>query len=85
MAVDAKKKVLFVCLGKLTNAKAVCFCDILIPSDKFVGFTGNICRSPAAEAVFKDLVDRTGASADFEIDSCGTGGGNPNWWVQKRA
>ncbi len=33
---------------------------------------GNICRSPSAEAVFTDLVNRKGMSADFVIDSAGT-------------
>ena len=32
---------------------------------------GNICRSPAAEAVFKDLVGKKGLSERFEIDSAG--------------
>ena len=32
---------------------------------------GNICRSPAAEAVFKRLVNRKGMSDRFEIDSAG--------------
>src|SRR5262245_6124100 len=35
---------------------------------------GNICRSPMAEAVFRDLVEQAGLSERFEIDSCGTGG-----------
>ena len=35
---------------------------------------GNICRSPLAEGVFKDLVVRRGLSDRFEIDSAGTGG-----------
>lgn len=30
---------------------------------------GNICRSPMAEFVFKDTVQRVGREADFEIDS----------------
>lgn len=34
---------------------------------------GNICRSPMAEGVFKDKVEKAGLSAQFEIDSCGTG------------
>lgn len=34
---------------------------------------GNICRSPAAEGIFKDVVDTAGLSAQFEIDSAGTG------------
>ncbi len=33
---------------------------------------GNICRSPMAEAVFKDLVARAGLKDKFEIDSVGT-------------
>jgi protein-tyrosine phosphatase len=34
---------------------------------------GNICRSPTAEAVFRDLVTRAGLSGHIEIDSAGTG------------
>jgi protein-tyrosine phosphatase len=33
---------------------------------------GNICRSPTAEAVFRDLVRREAPKAHFEIDSAGT-------------
>lgn len=33
---------------------------------------GNICRSPSAEAVFTDLVNKTGPPGRFEIDSAGT-------------
>ncbi|EPG72765.1 low molecular weight phosphotyrosine protein phosphatase [Leptospira fainei serovar Hurstbridge str. BUT 6] len=33
---------------------------------------GNICRSPAAEGAFQDLVQRRGIERLFEIDSCGT-------------
>jgi len=33
---------------------------------------GNICRSPLAEAVFRDLVRRRGVEHRFEIDSAGT-------------
>ena len=33
---------------------------------------GNICRSPMAEYVFKDLVNKEGFSNDFYIDSAGT-------------
>ncbi|KAL4853458.1 putative low molecular weight protein-tyrosine-phosphatase [Chlorella vulgaris] len=39
---------------------------------------GNICRSPSAEAVFKDVVARAGVADQFVIDSCGTGGGSSN-------
>ncbi|PSC72725.1 tyrosine phosphatase [Micractinium conductrix] len=42
---------------------------------------GNICRSPSAEAVFKDVVEKAGVSGQFEIDSCGTGGGSSNWYL----
>jgi protein-tyrosine phosphatase len=38
---------------------------------------GNICRSPTAEAVMVELVERAGRAHDFEIDSAGTG----NWHV----
>ena len=41
---------------------------------------GNICRSPMAEFVFKDMVTRAGLSADFEIASAATSSeelGNP--------
>ncbi|KAI9911467.1 hypothetical protein PsorP6_008938 [Peronosclerospora sorghi] len=41
---------------------------------------GNICRSPAAEAVFKGIVAKKATVDSFYIDSCGTGGGNPNWY-----
>lgn len=34
---------------------------------------GNICRSPLAEGIFRDLVHRRGAADRFDIDSCGTG------------
>lgn len=33
---------------------------------------GNICRSPAAEAVFRQIVTEHGAEERFEIDSAGT-------------
>ena len=35
---------------------------------------GNICRSPMAEAVFKDLVAQTGLSHQIQVDSVGTAG-----------
>src|SRR2546421_5279164 len=34
---------------------------------------GNICRSPMAEAVFRNLVEEAGLTDQFEIDSAGTG------------
>lgn len=41
---------------------------------------GNICRSPMAEAIFRDLVKKEGLESKIEIDSAGTGDwhiGNP--------
>ena len=35
-------------------------------------YTGNICRSPSAEGVFKDIVKMHNLSQFFYIDSCGT-------------
>ncbi len=35
---------------------------------------GNICRSPLAEGVFRDLVEKEGLSGSFHIESAGTGG-----------
>lgn len=37
---------------------------------------GNICRSPAAEGVMQQLVDRAGLHENFIIDSAGTYGGH---------
>lgn len=34
---------------------------------------GNICRSPMAEAIFRDLVEKEGLAEHFNIDSSGTG------------
>jgi protein-tyrosine phosphatase len=42
---------------------------------------GNICRSPAAEAVFAHLIDEAGRSDRFVLDSAGTGA----WHVGERA
>lgn len=42
---------------------------------------GNICRSPTAEAMFRSVVEKAGLSNQFEIDSCGTGGGSSNWYL----
>ncbi|CAB59888.2 protein tyrosine phosphatase Stp1, unknown biological role [Schizosaccharomyces pombe] len=42
---------------------------------------GNICRSPMAEAVFRNEVEKAGLEARFDtIDSCGTGA----WHVGNR-
>ena len=42
---------------------------------------GNICRSPMAEAIFRNLVMRQGLSDRFDIDSAGTG----EWHVGESA
>lgn len=42
---------------------------------------GNICRSPAAEAAFLQVVQQAGREAEFVIDSAGTGA----WHVGDRA
>jgi protein-tyrosine phosphatase len=33
---------------------------------------GNICRSPLAEAIFKEKINQKGLTGSFEADSCGT-------------
>ncbi len=43
---------------------------------------GNICRSPTAEASFRAAVEKAGLADQFDIDSCGTGGGNAGWYIQ---
>lgn len=35
---------------------------------------GNICRSPAAEGIFRDMVKKDGLGGRIHIDSAGTGG-----------
>ncbi len=48
---------------------------------------GNICRSPMAEFVMKDLVDRAGLSGEFFIESAATSAeeiGNPVYPPAKR-
>jgi protein-tyrosine phosphatase len=35
---------------------------------------GNICRSPMAEAIFRQMVERKGLAQEIEIDSAGLGG-----------
>ena len=42
---------------------------------------GNICRSPAAEAIFLNLIDKKGLSDRFIVDSAGTG----SWHIGKKA
>ena len=42
---------------------------------------GNICRSPAAEAIFLKLISDAGIANQFIVDSAGTG----SWHVGKKA
>ena len=42
---------------------------------------GNICRSPAAEAIFQSLINAKGIGNQFIVDSAGTG----SWHVGKKA
>lgn len=43
--------------------------------------TGNICRSPLAEAIFRHHAERAGQAALYELDSAGTHG----WHAGERA
>lgn len=45
---------------------------------------GNICRSPAAQAVMQGIVDRRGLSDRFIIDSAGTYGGHTGQLSDRR-
>lgn len=42
---------------------------------------GNICRSPTAEAVMSDLLEKEGLADEIQIDSAGTG----DWHIGKPA
>ena len=42
---------------------------------------GNICRSPAAEAIFNDLLEKKGLIDGFIVDSAGTG----SWHIGNKA
>ena len=42
---------------------------------------GNICRSPAAEAIFISLINKKRLSKSFMVDSAGTG----SWHIGKKA
>ncbi len=46
---------------------------------------GNICRSPLAEAVFRQMVDDRGLTGQFEIDSAGTGSWHTGEPADRRA
>lgn len=42
---------------------------------------GNICRSPMAEFIMKDLVEKAGKSDEFHIESAATSDENTGWGV----
>ena len=77
-------KVLFVCLGEhrlsIWSPKDVTSAVFSTRQQQHL-YAGNICRSPTAEAVFKKVVDRSGVSDEYVIDSCGTGGGSEDWYA----
>jgi protein-tyrosine phosphatase len=43
--------------------------------------TGNICRSPMAEVIFRDLIARAGLAGSLSVSSAGTG----DWHVGEQA
>jgi protein-tyrosine phosphatase len=45
-----------------------------VPTRVLFVCSGNICRSPTAEAVMRRLVDEAGLSGEIEVDGAGTGG-----------
>ena len=49
------------------------------PSSCLFVCLGNICRSPAAEAVFRSIAASNGLTS-LRFDSCGTGGGSGSWY-----
>ena len=77
-----KLGVLFVCLGAaladwLNDPRSML--HACCGMNQLCHHAGNICRSPTAEAVFRAVVEKAGTADRFLIDSCGTGGGNPDW------
>jgi protein-tyrosine phosphatase len=60
---------MFLAIMKCNQSKKVVYTMIRV---LFVCL-GNICRSPMAEAYFRDLVKKKGLADQFEIDSAGIG------------
>ena len=46
---------------------------------------GNICRSPMAEYIMKEIVEKAGKSDRFHIESAATSGENIGWGVYEPA
>ena len=42
---------------------------------------GNICRSPMAEFIMKDIIEQAGKSDEFYVESAATSGENTGWGV----
>ncbi|KAK8961035.1 hypothetical protein KSP40_PGU005931 [Platanthera guangdongensis] len=66
--------------SSLTMTDSTQFTESSKPFSVLFVCLGNICRSPAAEAVFSDIVRKRGLESKFKIDSAGTIGyheGNP--------
>ncbi|MCC7391137.1 low molecular weight phosphotyrosine protein phosphatase [Candidatus Sumerlaeota bacterium] len=57
-----------------------------MPAKKKILFVcmGNICRSPAAEGVFRSIVERRGLADRFHIDSAGTIGAHEGEGADRR-
>ena len=48
--------------------------DVSSPKRLLFVCSGNICRSPLAEAIFRHQAKQAGRASDFELDSAGTHG-----------
>lgn len=62
-----KKRVLMICLGMTFKLILEIFYDIII--NVIYLLTGNICRSPIAEAVFADYIAKNNLTDKWEVDS----------------
>lgn len=47
--------------------------------------SGNICRSPTAEAVLRTLIEQRGLAGEVEVDSAGTGDWHVGEWADARS
>ena len=47
--------------------------------------SGNICRSPTAEAVLRTLIAQRGLADEIEVDSAGTGDWHVGEWADARS
>ena len=65
---------MFVGVGLVFNCKIVAYIYVEVSAMVKILFVchGNICRSPMAEFIMKDIVKKRGSSADFYIESAAT-------------